>query len=80
MGLHDDHRKRLREQYAKNGMGSLTEERLLELILFTPIPRKDTYDISKRLLSASAIYAVFLKQILKTCRKSRTSDSAPLYI
>ena len=50
MGLHDDHRKRLREQYAKNGMGSLTEERLLELILFTPIPRKDTYDISKRLL------------------------------
>jgi len=49
-GIHDDHRKRLRAEYAKNGMGSLTEERLLELILFTPIPRKDTYAIAKRLL------------------------------
>ncbi len=49
-GIHDDHRKRLRAEYAKNGMGSLSEERLLELLLFTPIPRKDTYDIAKRLL------------------------------
>ena len=49
-GIHDNHRERLRTQYAENGEGSLSEERLLELILFTPIPRKDTYAIAKRLL------------------------------
>lgn len=49
-GIHDDHRARLRAQYAENGIGSLSEERLLELLLFTPIPRKDTYAIAKHLL------------------------------
>ncbi len=49
-GLHDEHRRKVRERYIKSGEGSLTPERLLEIVLFTPNSRKDTYDISKRLL------------------------------
>ena len=49
-GIHDKHRKRLRESYAKDGPGSLTPERLLELLLFTPIPRADTYATAKALI------------------------------
>ncbi|MCH5317217.1 MAG: RadC family protein [Eubacterium sp.] len=45
------HRKRVKEKYAKKGEGAFYDYELLEMLLFYSIPRKDTKEIAKRLLS-----------------------------
>ena len=47
---HEGHRKRLRERFANAGPGALHDYELLELILFSAIPRRDTKPIAKALL------------------------------
>jgi DNA repair protein RadC len=49
---HAGHRDRLRERFLKSGAGSLQDYELLELILFSAIPRKDVKPLAKDLLSA----------------------------
>ncbi|MBS9776133.1 MAG: DNA repair protein RadC [Fusobacterium sp.] len=44
------HRKRIREKFLKNGLDSLQEYEILELLLTYSIPRKDTKDLAKNLL------------------------------
>ncbi len=44
------HRKRIREKYLKNGINSLQEYEILELLLTYCIPRKDTKELAKDLL------------------------------
>ncbi len=45
------HRDRLRKRYVENGINSLAEHEILELLLFYSIPRKDTKDKAKELIS-----------------------------
>ncbi len=49
MGIHDNHRKRLREEFIKNGEDSFSDHKLLELLLFNSIPRIDTNPLAHRL-------------------------------
>ena len=50
--LHTGHRKRLREEFLKNGnLIDMPEHKLLELLLFYSIPRKDTNEIAHMLLN-----------------------------
>ncbi|RDE10301.1 RadC family protein [Pelagibacterium lacus] len=44
------HRDRLRERFAKSGAGALEDYELLELLLFTIIPRRDTKPIARAML------------------------------
>ena len=48
--VHDDHRKRVRENVLKNGLSQLEDHRLLELLLFYSIPRKDTNELAHHIL------------------------------
>lgn len=48
--LHEEHRKRLRNRFAAEGLDSFTDVQVLELLLFYCIPRKDTNEIAHRLL------------------------------
>lgn len=50
MGVHDDHRKRLRERFRKEGLKGFHEINVLELLLFYVIPRRDTNPIAHALL------------------------------
>jgi DNA repair protein RadC len=50
-GAHDGHRERLRERFAKAGADALSDHEVLELILFAPLPRRDTKAIAKALLA-----------------------------
>lgn len=50
-GAHDGHRGRLRDRFAKAGPDALSDHELLELILFAPLPRRDTKGIAKALLA-----------------------------
>lgn len=47
---HLGHRKRLRERFLKSGAESLADYELLELLLFTAMPRRDTKPVAKALL------------------------------
>lgn len=50
-GAHDGHRARLRDRFAKAGADALADHELLELILFAPLPRRDTKGVAKALLA-----------------------------
>lgn len=47
---HLEHRQRLRARFHENGADSLPDYELLELVLFSSIPRSDTKPIAKALI------------------------------
>lgn len=47
-----DHRKRLRERFAKGGPDAVADYEILELTLFRAIPRQDVKPLARRLLDA----------------------------
>lgn len=40
--MHEDHRKRVKERFLKDGIENMPDHEVLELLLFFSIPRKDT--------------------------------------
>lgn len=46
---HIGHRKRVKEEFLKNGLDNLPPHRVLELMLFYAIPQKDTNELAHRL-------------------------------
>ena len=48
--LHTGHRKRMRERLLREGMDSLQDHEVLEILLFFAIPRQDTNKLAHRLL------------------------------
>lgn len=50
MSIHDGHRNRLKERFAKEGIDGFTDVQVLELLLFYCIPRQDTNPIAHELL------------------------------
>lgn len=48
---HDGHRDRLRERFLKSGVTSLQDYELLELVLFSVIPRRDVKPLAKDLIN-----------------------------
>lgn len=47
---HGGHRDRLRERFLRDGLDSFEEHNILELLLFYPIPQKDTNELAHALL------------------------------
>ena len=50
MSVHDGHRDRMRKRIIENGINSLEEHEILEYLLYSFIPRKDTNEIAHNLL------------------------------
>ena len=48
---HDGHRDRLRQRFLKSGGESVADYELLELLLFSAIPRRDVKPLAKQLIS-----------------------------
>ncbi|MGQ0528124.1 MAG: RadC family protein [Alphaproteobacteria bacterium] len=48
---HTGHRDRLRQRFSENGAGALQDYELLELVLFTLIPRRDVKPLAKTLIA-----------------------------
>lgn len=48
--IHKDHRQRVRTRYLKEGIGSMADHNIIELLLFFGIPYKDTNDIAHELV------------------------------
>ena len=49
--LHQGHRKRLRDRFIKNGLDCFEPHEVLELLLFSTIPRQDTNPVAHNLLN-----------------------------
>ncbi len=49
-GLHQNHRSRMRERFLKEGTESFADHELLEMLLYSAIPRKDTNEVAHMLL------------------------------
>lgn len=50
MGMHDGHRKRMKERFLKEGLDNFSDIQVLELLLFYCIPQGDTNPLAHRLL------------------------------
>lgn len=50
MGVHDGHRKRLKERFLEHGLDNFNELNALELLLFYAVPRRDTNELAHALL------------------------------
>ena len=50
MGMHENHRERVRERFLSAGLESFPPHNVLELLLFFSIPRRDTNVVAHRLL------------------------------
>ena len=48
--LHAGHRVRMKEEFLRRGLDSLSEHKVLELLLFYAIPQGDTNDLAHRLI------------------------------
>lgn len=55
--LQAGHRQRLKERFASGGPEALADYELLELVLFSAIPRRDTKPLAKRLLGRFGSFA-----------------------
>lgn len=67
--VHKNHRQRLRQRYMKNGIESLEEARMLEMLLFYSIPVKDTYMTAHALLQRfGSVYNVFRADVKELCK------------
>ena len=47
---HEGHRDRVKQRFLNVGLEDMTDNEILEMVLFYAIPRKDTNDIAKKLL------------------------------
>lgn len=69
MGEHDGHRERLRQRFLKHGLDAMTNDQVLELLLFYAVPRRDTNALARKLLAHFGGIAAVLEaplQELKT--------------
>lgn len=69
MGVHDGHRKRLKQRFLSEGLDSFEDHNILELLLFYALPRSDTNEIAHRLLeqfkSLSGVFDAPLEELCK---------------
>jgi len=55
------HRDRLRQRFLEGGPGALADYKMLELLLFQAVPRRDTKPIAKALIDKFGTYAGVLR-------------------
>jgi DNA repair protein RadC len=77
---HDGHRDRLRQRFVKSGPGAFEDYELLELVLFSAIPRKDVKPLAKQLLTRFGSIAGVMSASLEDLKriKGLSENSAVL--
>lgn len=67
--IHDGHRQRMRERIQKSGIGALEPHEVLEYLLFSFVPRRDTNALAHRLIdefgSFSAVLSTSAERLAK---------------
>lgn len=67
--MHENHRKRVRERFFKEGLTSFAPHNVLEMLLFFSIPRADTNEIAHRLIehfgSLEGVFDASAEELMK---------------
>ena len=75
------HRERLRKRYSILGYHGLLDYEILELILSFVIPRKDTKELSKNLMSNfNTLENVFKADIKTLCKFNGITERIAIYL
>jgi len=61
MGIHDGHRKRVKEEFLKSGLDHMPPHRVLELLLFYAIPQGDVNELAHTLLDRFGSFTAVLE-------------------
>ena len=81
---HSGHRKRMRDRFLRDGMDSLQDHEVLELLLFYAIARQDTNELAHRLInrfgSLSSVWKESAEQRLSLSRLTRRCSGAIQWI
>lgn len=78
---HSGHRLRVKKAVKENGFNHLTDERLLELILFHSIPRGDVYTVAKTLVKEfGCLQNVFCADFHSLCKIKGVGENTALMI
>lgn len=79
--IHTNHRNRMRQRIAENGLDSLQDHEVLEYILYAFIPRKDTNPIAHRLIAlAGSLENVFNSSVEMLMSVPNMTYSASLFL
>lgn len=79
--LHKDHRERMRSRFKKNGISGFEEHEILEVLLYSAIPRRNTNDIAHDLLREFGdIPGVLSADEMELCRVNGIGKSAASYL
>ena len=69
MGIHDEHRKRMKQKFIENDMDSFADHEVLELLLYYAISRRDVnpiaHELLKRFGSLSAVFDAPIEELTK---------------
>ncbi len=79
--IHSGHRDRLRRQFERAGIDSLSDVQVIELLLFYAIPRRDTNPIAHRLLDRfGSLSGVFEAPIAELCQIEGVGKNAAMLL
>ena len=75
------HRDRLRQRFVEGGDAALADYELLEMLLFTAIPRKDVKPIAKDLLATfGSLHKMFMASLIDLCAVKGISENTALFL
>ncbi len=81
MAVHDGHRDRMREKIQSGGVELLNDHEILEFLLFTFIPRKDTNEIAHNLLAQfENLEGVFTADYERLAEVNGMTQNAALFL
>ncbi len=80
-GVHDGHRARMRDRIRKSGISSFQQHEILEYLLFSFVPRKDTNEIAHALIDKFSSLAGVLNATEEDLKKvSGMTENAALFL
>lgn len=78
---HTGHRERLRQRFTESGADALADYELLELLLFTAIPRKDVKPLAKDLLAKfGSLHKMFAAPVHNLVEVKGISETTATYL
>lgn len=77
MGMHEGHRKRVKDRFLAEGLDAFEDHQVLELLLFYCIPRRDTNELAHRMIekfgSLAGLFEAEPKDIRERCGVSENT-------
>ncbi len=79
--VHDGHRQRMRQRIMKSGISSMQPHEVLEYLLYSFIPRKDTNEIAHALIAKfGSLAGVFNASAVRLKEVSGMTENAALFL